>query len=55
MIMKECFIHMLTWLHTVLHTWHTYVSRLWVSGGADKMDLEEIPDSLKGAICKSWL
>lgn len=41
MVMKEClvmcliqmFICVLTWLLTVLHT---YVSRLWVSGGADK-------------------
>lgn len=36
---------MLTWLLTVLHSWQTYVSRLRVSGGNDKMNLEGTQDS----------
>lgn len=42
MIIEKCLICALTWLLTVLHSRRSYASRVWVSGGTDRMNLDEI-------------
>lgn len=42
MIIEKCLICALTWLLTILHSRRSYASRVWVSGGTDRMNLDEI-------------